>query len=376
MPKKVVSFDPEADDFGGDLSISIPIPDFLSKKLEYEPDEVLNAHGFYYDLLDEDAKVLYDEIYIIFRDRLEDEKVSSINTGMIEAAANAVLYDHPELFYVENYKYAIYKVNDAVKSVAVNGIYLYDEYETAFRKEKIDNYVKRVFDEIKTNDSDYEKAKKVYEYIIDHTEYLLNADDNQNICSVCINGVSVCNGYAKTFQYIMNLMSLECTTVLGFSSDNGTPHAWNLLKADGEWYNVDVTWGDASFREDNEYTDLMGSINYDYFMVPDKWIVRNHVFDETFDYPECTAIEDNYYVKTDTYLESVDIGKLTALFAKGYATKASTVCFAAANEEVFTELKNYLIKGSKIFDFLQDVKTVRYVANPDTLTFIVLLKDV
>ena len=57
----------------------------------------------------------------------------------------------------------------------------------------------------------------------------------------------VCEAYAKTYDYFCELMGIECITVTGMGGEgsNMGGHAWNIVKIDGEWYNVDATWEDA-----------------------------------------------------------------------------------------------------------------------------------
>ena len=47
-------------------------------------------------------------------------------------------------------------------------------------------------------------------------------------------------------------------------------HIWNLVKIDGEWYHVDVTWDD--------YPEIFSSLEYESFLKSDKGIkVTAHI---------------------------------------------------------------------------------------------------
>lgn len=94
--------------------------------------------------------------------------------------------------------------------------------------------------------SDYEKIRYVYDYIILHSEYKLKDGAYNNL----IRGVSCCNGYAEAFLCIMEKMGIECQYTVGSS------HAWNTVKLDGSWYNIDCTWGDEGGDQ----------IDYTYFL--------------------------------------------------------------------------------------------------------------
>ena len=65
------------------------------------------------------------------------------------------------------------------------------------------------------------------------------------------NSEIVCDGYAELFQYLMIRAGIPCVTVLGSSRnaqkayENESDHAWNKVKLDGKWYNMDVCWADT-----------------------------------------------------------------------------------------------------------------------------------
>ena len=60
---------------------------------------------------------------------------------------------------------------------------------------------------------------------------------------------SNCNGYALAFYLIIDECGILCDYVAGYN------HAWNIVKLNGLWYNIDVTWDDTNNK-----------INYDYFL--------------------------------------------------------------------------------------------------------------
>ena len=117
---------------------------------------------------------------------------------------------------------------------------------------------------------DYGKIKAVFEKCIRQIDYVKDAPENQTLYSGLVNGQTVCAGYARTFQYLMNRLDIPVIYVTG-TTDTGEAHGWNIVKCGDNYYNVDVTWGDPVFAEgeSGEYNLPDDLIYYDFLCVSD-----------------------------------------------------------------------------------------------------------
>ena len=109
-------------------------------------------------------------------------------------------------------------------------------YMTSKKQEKyISRKVKQIVKKYR-GQSAYNKIKGAHDYITSHTAY------DANYCNpyyVFKKGKGICMSYALAFQRILTEMKIPCIYVKG---DN---HAWNMVRIDGKWYGVDVTWDDS-----------------------------------------------------------------------------------------------------------------------------------
>lgn len=130
--------------------------------------------------------------------------------------------------------------------------------------------------------SDYEKEKAIHDYIVVHTNYDANALEHEGFYTpyadqpygTLINGTSICIGYASTFQLFMDMLDIECVTIIGTANLDRGDHAWNAVMLDGNWYMVDVTWDDPIHKNPD-------NISYKYFNVSNNVMKSsNHHWDE------------------------------------------------------------------------------------------------
>ena len=198
----------------------------------------------YFYFLSEDCQKLYRQVYANAKAvKKTFVPVVEMKNSEVKNVISAVYHDHPELFWLDNgYTYQ-YDENEICVQITLsfnetaNNI---EEHKQIFEEKAID-----LIKKANTKPTDYGKEKYVYNYIIKNTKYDTAASLNQSPYSALVNGKSVCAGYARAFQYIM--MELGIPTYYCTGESEG--HAWNIVKLDGGYYNVDLTWATQTARE-------------------------------------------------------------------------------------------------------------------------------
>lgn len=166
-----------------------------------------------------------------------------ISTEQLNNIMNKVFYYHPEFFYIEtsySYKYS----NNIILQINLH----YNELLNNIENHKIifDTKVNEILENAKLLETDLEKEKYIHDYLVEHVVYDENSKVNQSAYSSLIYNSSVCAGYARAFQYLMNQLEIPTYYCSGTSFVN---HAWNIVYIDGRYFNVDVTWNDSNNTE-------------------------------------------------------------------------------------------------------------------------------
>lgn len=144
--------------------------------------------------------------------------------------------------------------------------------------------------EINDDMNDYEKELAIHDFItgwsrFDYSVFDRSAadgftDGSDTPYGVLIDQSAMCHGYSSTFQLFMDMLDIECMTVFGIPGSNGVEHSWNMVKLDGEWYQVDCAWDDP----------IGGSPCHTYFNVTSDYLRSGsiHRWDES-SVPEATG---------------------------------------------------------------------------------------
>ena len=335
------------------------------------------AWEYCYQYLDEPGRQWYRDIQRILAAMGQEQELSAqcLEAGLTEEDIDRifcyVLADHPEYFYVDGYRYTKYSRQDKLVKITFSGSYTYDSQECARRREQIQSAAEALLAQAPDGEDDYERVRYVYETLIRNTDYVLDAPDSQNLYSVLVNGASVCQGYAKATQYLLNHLGIPCVLVQG-QVEPGEGHAWNLLLLNGEYYYMDTTWGDASYRQPEsslQEQDWLPQVNYDYLCVTTRQLLRTHVPSEAVPLPDCTATQDNYYVREGCLLSDCEEESLRQTFDRAISSGRQEISLKCTEEAVYRQLLEHLIEQKEVFSYLEPgCSTLHYARNEKQLS--------
>ena len=184
------------------------------------------------------------------------------------------------------------------------------------QEEKVDEEVSNLLKSLDlSNKTDYQKVKAIYDYICSNVTY---DHDNLNDKSyslkytayaALINKTAVCQGYASLF-YRLALDAGVDTRVI--SGEAGGPHAWNIVKLNGKYYNLDSTWdaGRSTYayflKNTNDFDDHVRDNDYQ----SNEFIEEYPMWDESYTEIDCNKYGHNY--SEPIYKWSVDNMTVTA----------------------------------------------------------------
>ncbi len=306
--------------------------------------ELQSLYLFYYEQLTSVQKVIYEELYDFMKKPTSlYELKKPVKLEDLSPAIYAFMYDFPESYWMWNYRYRI----DANKKVVELEFPVPEDLESKWAQ--VDAIANNVVAAV-ANESDYNKLKYFYEWIINWTEYQENECD-QDYTGVFLLKKSICAGYARAFQYLCKKAGLKCTTVRGQTKES---HAWNLVELNGQYYWVDVTWGDPTTDDGSQ------KLVYYYFMVTDELLFRTHIslngqvpvgpYDkiDAFTFPQCTDNSLSYYVQNGAYFETYDYYAIRDyVLQKLYENPYQEISFQIGNQESFYYAVEQLLKNER-----------------------------
>lgn len=225
----------------------------------------------YYQMLDEKGQHMYRQIYanaVAMNEAFIP--IEEVTVPEIKNAVMAVYNDHPELFWLNTIFTCKYDKDRICAELALD--FNMTEEELAEASTDFYNMTNSILKEVE-NFGTYEKERRLHDLLIRLIDYDKSADMNQSAYSALVEGKSVCAGYSRAFQYLMQRLGIPCYYCTGYA---GQDHAWNIVALDDGYYNVDLTWDDTPGYE------------YDYFNKTDEDYANTHIRQElSINLPQC-----------------------------------------------------------------------------------------
>lgn len=166
-----------------------------------------------------------------------------------------VLSDHPEFFYIKTGLSYSYNSN-------TNTLIDITYFETASgselqaQKEALAAAANEILSDMDETMTEVEKILYLHDTLalrIDYDYENYNAgsipDASYTAYGAMVNGVAVCQGYSMAFTYLAEQVGIESC----FVSSESMNHGWNAVRADGEWYYMDITHDDAVLSMNGSY---------------------------------------------------------------------------------------------------------------------------
>ena len=184
-----------------------------------------------------------------------------ISVNDFDAYYSNVINDNADLFFVSS-SYQIYYSQYTNRVTSVLPQYAMTKNEVEAAMTVFNAGVEKALKEVDDSMSDLQKALTIHDYICAYGIYpqIYNEDGSYNAAldldiyhsayGFLKNNIAVCAGYTLTYSYLMKQLGIECEYV---GSDD-MEHAWNKVKIDGNWYNVDITYDNADYYDaENTY---------------------------------------------------------------------------------------------------------------------------
>lgn len=318
------------------------------------PDNVKTADlGYAGRLLPEAQQDVYLQLLSGIRELKESFAITRATPTDIDPAFRSLIRDHPELFWVDGSCTYTYTSLGDVMNVEPGITVPLDQVESI--RERIEAAAGEFSGMLPSDADEYTIARMAYEFVINTTDYARDADQNQNIQSVFLGHSSVCAGYARAYEYLLQQAGMECAYVEGSIVDTDEDHAWNLVRIGDVYTYVDPTWGDPTYAGDVDQSvlDSTQGIIYDYLCLTTEEIVRDrHAFADPEAWPPCTSTEYDWYVRAGSYYDAYDEEALSGTFWAQVNAGSRMVACKFGNDEAFSQAQEALTAGMFLRDEL------------------------
>lgn len=319
-------------------------------KTEIAPDAAEN--GVFvspvYEALSDEEKALYEQVRDAVLGFEEFVKFDPPVTRETARKIYSLVYSQErKYFWLSNIFYA---PDSEVSMLRMN--YLYEREDAEIKRAELDFAASTVLGEISEGASDFEKVVYFHDKIVKNCSFSTDKLHVNSAYGVLVTGYGQCEGYAAAMSLLCDKAGIPNYIVCGKNTE-GSTHAWNKIRLDGEWYNVDCTWDDPIIkRNDPDF------IRHDYLLVKDSEIEgKTHFTDELYKgHTSCEADRLNYFNGRGLTFSAVEdgVGELERqLKEKGFDGERE-VEIRFSDMDVFYAAMARLFDSGEMKDIIED----------------------
>ncbi len=345
VPQKVVSEDKPKEEPKDEVkkdevtTISKPVLESNVGKTYYR--NTLNANEMaVYDLICSNISNFNEEYF----------SIPSISSESLLKIHKYIALDREDFFYFTTINYTT-NGNDYSKRVKL--VFNCSRQLKNERTQQINTIVDGLVSQMQ-NMTAYEKSKFAHDFVINNTDYVLNAPENQNLVSVFLGKKSVCAGYSRAYQYILRKAGVYCIYLTGTGNDStitsNVPvgHAWNLVRLDdNKYYYVDVTFDDPTYEKE----EINNYCGYDHLHITTAELLKNHTLPTDLPkFPDANSTTYNYFVKEGLFFSKFDNDTINTIKNKIQSNneeKKIVFSFKFADSTTYGKAVNQLIQNGK-----------------------------
>jgi hypothetical protein len=205
--------------------------------------------------------------------------IPKTSEALVRLVSTTFLLDNPQYYMFSNGVSVSYSPGGLMQTLTLN---ISEEYVAYDVRTAIQSRVEQKYAEYQAlvNDvsEDYDILRLVHDKMLAECDYSYIDDEPDgnayahNILGVMDNttGDPVCESFSEAYAYILNRLGVG-DAIIVFGVAYNLPHAWNLIKLDGDYYYVDSTWDNrdntnprsSDYDDGNRFNDLY----YQYFLV-------------------------------------------------------------------------------------------------------------
>lgn len=240
-----------------------------------------------------DHEVIVKYLASHLADRQKELKISiqgnsdDIKEQFPDLLQKAIDADDYVKYTIESYHYSMSSLPTR-SEITITVVYR-ESYEMS---EEVRNYAKQVIGLLELDQySQFEQVKLIHDWIVTHVQYDQSLT-RYTAYEAITDGTTVCQGYALLGYRFYSEAGFEVRIVEG--SVNTGEHAWNLVKIDGDWYQLDLTWDDPLGQAED-------AVSYKYYLISDEQLAQDHIWEKN--YPVATT---SYKDLLNKQLEAAD----------------------------------------------------------------------